>query len=151
MSMQTGAVSDVQIASDEAEVRRCHSAFRELRPHLTTEDEFVVRWRRQTPEGYKLAYIAMGDRVPAAAGYRVMHTMAWGHIIYIDDLIAAEASRGTGLGRTLLLYIQDEARKLGCEAVHLDTGYQRHRAHGVYLRAGFELNCHHLAWQVDHG
>jgi hypothetical protein len=32
--------------------------------------------------------------------------------------------------------------------VHLDTGYHRQAAHKAYLRNGFELNCHHLAWKV---
>jgi hypothetical protein len=48
----------------------------------------------------------------------------------------------------LLAWMQVQARALYCEAVHLDTGYHRHAAHKAYLRNGFELNCHHLAWAV---
>jgi GNAT superfamily N-acetyltransferase len=86
--------------------------------------------------------------VSAVAGYRFLHTSAWGHILYIDDLVAIAERQGTGLGTVLLQYLQEEARRSGCAAVHLDTGYQRHLAHKAYLRNGFHFDCHHLAWQV---
>lgn len=144
-----GSPREIRIARDEHEVRRCWPAFQELRPHLQSEQELVRRWRVQVQEGYQIAYVAEGDRVPAAAGYRLMSTMAWGRILYLDDLVAVAASHRTGLGTLLLEYLQDEARRLGCDALHLDTGYHRHLAHRAYLRNGFQIDCLHLAWKVE--
>jgi GNAT superfamily N-acetyltransferase len=141
-------IADVRIAREENEVRRCWKAYKELRPHLRSEDELVERWRIQTREGFQIIYIPEGDTVPAAAGYRFLNTLPWGHILYVDDLVAITARHKTGLGSTLLQYIQEEARRLGCDAVHLDTGYQRHLAHLAYLRNGFNFACHHLEWKV---
>jgi GNAT superfamily N-acetyltransferase len=141
-------IADVRIAREEKEVRRCWTAYKELRPHLRSEDELVERWRVQAREGFHIAYIPDGDTVPAVAGYRFLNTLAWGHILYIDDLVAIAARYKTGLGTTLLQYLQEEARRLGCHAVHLDTGYQRHLAHLAYLRNGFHFHCHHLVWEV---
>ena len=141
-------IADVRTAREEGEVRRCWLAYKELRPHLRSEGELVERWRRQTREGFQIIYIPDGDAVPAAAGYRFLNTLAWGHILYIDDLVAVAARHKTGLGTTLLQYLQEEARRVGCDAVHLDTGYQRHLAHLAYLRNGFHFNSHHLAWEV---
>lgn len=140
--------AEVRIAHEEIEVRRCWAAYKELRPHLKSENELVERWRVQTHEGFRIAYIAEGDIVPALAGYRFLNTLAWGHILYVDDLVAIAARHKTGLGSTLLQYLQDEAIRSGCDAVHLDTGYQRHLAHLSYLRNGFHLDCHHMAWKV---
>lgn len=140
---------EIRIAREEQEVRRCWPAFQELRPHLT-EEVFVERWRIQVGEGYQIAYIEEGGQVPAAAGYRLLTTMAWGRILYLDDLVAREASYGAGLGTALLKFLQGEARRLGCDALHLDTGYQRHRAHRTYFRNGFRMDCMHLAWKVEH-
>jgi GNAT superfamily N-acetyltransferase len=139
----------VRVAASEAEVRRCWPAFHELRPHLRSDDELVARWRIQTGETYQIVYVADGDAVPAAAGYRLMNTLAWGKILYVDDLVALQSAHRTGLGTFLLQHLQEEARRLGCAAVHLDTGYQRHLAHRAYLRNGFRLDCHHMAWAVD--
>jgi GNAT superfamily N-acetyltransferase len=141
-------IADVRIARDEGEVRLCWAAYKELRPHLTSPDELVARWRVQTREGFQIMYIPDGDTVPAAAGYRFLNTLAWGHILYIDDLVAVAARHKMGFGTALLRYLQEEARRLGCDAVHLDTGYQRHLAHLAYLRNGFQFNSHHLAWAV---
>lgn len=140
---------EIRIAESEEEVRSCWPAFKELRPHLRSADELVERWRTQVDETYKIAYVAGGDPAPAAVGYRLMHTLAWGRIVYIDDLIALESRHGTGLGTALLRFVYDQAEELGCAAVHLDTGYQRHRAHRAYLRNGFRVDCLHLAWQID--
>ncbi|HTU46957.1 MAG TPA: GNAT family N-acetyltransferase [Bryobacteraceae bacterium] len=141
-------IAEVRVAREEAEVRRCWKAYKELRPHLRSEEELVERWRIQTREGFQIVYIPEGDTVPAAAGYRFLRTLAWGHILYIDDLVAVTTHHKTGLGTTLLRYLQEEARRLGCDAVHLDTGYQRHLAHLAYLRNGFHFDCHHLAWEI---
>lgn len=77
-----------------------------------------------------------------------MNTMAWGKIIYLDDLIALQDMRGRGFGSNLLVWLQERAREQKCDGVHLDTGYMRHAAHKAYLRNGFHLNCHHLAWEI---
>lgn len=140
--------ADVRVARDEAEVRRCWKAYQELRPHLRSEDELVQRWRKQTGEGFQIVYIPEGDAVPAAAGYRFYNTLAWGHVLYIDDLVALASHHGKGFGSAILQYLQEKARRLGCDSVHLDTGYQRHLAHRSYLNNGFRFDCHHLAWEV---
>jgi GNAT superfamily N-acetyltransferase len=140
-------VPDIIEANNEEDVRRCWPAFQELRPHLT-EGEFIRRWKTQSDEGYRIVCIESGGAVVAAAGFRIMHTMAWGKILYLDDLIALPGQQGCGWGSALLVWLQAQAKAQHCDAVHLDTGYHRHAAHKAYLRNGFELNCHHLAWKV---
>jgi len=135
-------------AEGEQEVRRCWPVFKELRPHIAGPDEFVARWMRQRSEGYRIAYIEEAGDVVAAAGFRVMNTMAWGKILYLDDLVAASAAHGQGFGTRLLVWLQQCARALGCDALHLDTGYHRHKAHKSYLRNGFILISHHMAWDA---
>jgi GNAT superfamily N-acetyltransferase len=136
-----------QALSDE-DIRRCWAVFSELRPHLT-EFEFIRRWEIQREEGYEIVFIESDDVVVAAAGFRCINTMAWGKILYLDDLIVLHTQRGHGWGSALLRWLQEQARLRHCDAVHLDTGYNRHAAHKAYLRNGFELNCHHLAWKAN--
>lgn len=140
---------DVTIAADEAEVRSCWPVFSQLRPHLTGEEEFVKRWRVQRAEGYRILRAVEDGTALGAAGFRILHTMAWGRILYLDDLIVDESARGTGLGSRLLSELKEIARNEECDQVHLDTGYQRHAAHKAYLRAGFHLDCHHLAFALE--
>ena len=140
-------VPKVKEAGNDDDVVRCWPVFHELRPHLT-QVEFIRRWKAQREEGYRIVFVESDDVVVAAAGFRIMNTMAWGRILYLDDLIALHTQQGCGWGSALLVWLQDQARAQHCDGVHLDTGYQRHAAHKAYLRNGFELNCHHLAWKV---
>jgi GNAT superfamily N-acetyltransferase len=139
---------EIKFADTEAEVRRCWPVFRELRENIATEQEFIARWSRQVPEGYRIVYLESDGVVSAVGGYRLQNNLAWGRFIYLDDLAALTGKRGNGLGAAILRFVQEEATRSGCEAVHLDTGYHRRRAHRTYLRNGFELNSHHLTWRV---
>lgn len=141
----------VTVAKTDQEVTACWEVYQELRPHVAGAREFLERYRRQALESFRLAYVQDDAKVVvAAAGYRIMHTMAWGRICYLDDLIVTSRLRGTGLGTTLLRFVQQQAVEMGCDSVHLDTGYQRHSAHRSYLRNGFDLVCHHLEWRAQH-
>ena len=141
----------IHFADDEQAVRRCWPVLRELRPHLSSVDALVERHRRQAAEGYRLAYVLEDDEVAAVAGFRFMHTLAWGRTLYIDDLVARECRHGAGLGTQLLEFVQAVARDEGCDAVHLDTGFHRKRAHRAYLRNRFEHEGFHMARTVDRG
>jgi GNAT superfamily N-acetyltransferase len=135
-------------------VRRCWPVFAQLRPQLSGEEEFVARWRAQVPEGYRILFVAEGGEggaVQAAAGFRIMTTLAWGRSLYLDDLVAAGAVRGRGLGFALLSRLREVAVAEGCDNVQLDTGHQRHAAHRTYLRNGYRFSCHHLSLDLDGG
>jgi hypothetical protein len=65
MSIVTEA-RDIHIARIEDDVRQCWLVFRELRPHLQSENEFVERWRKQMEEGCQVVY---GQRWRQGCGY----------------------------------------------------------------------------------
>jgi GNAT superfamily N-acetyltransferase len=140
----TSRVDKILEAENDDDVRKCWHSFSQLRKNILSEDAFFRRWDIQKREGYKIIFIERNSKVIAAAGYRLMNTMAWGKILYIDDLIAHESERGNGYGSILLSHLKGLAETLNCDSVHLDTGYQRHAAHKAYLRNGFTLNCHHM-------
>ena len=102
----------------------------------------------QYKEGYEIITAYEQDDVVACIGFRFLTTLAWGKILYIDDLITKEKIRGKGYGKILLDHVIQIAREHLCKEVHLDTGYARHAAHKVYLKQGFEFNCHHLALKL---
>jgi len=130
--------------SDAEAVRRCFAVFKALRPHLD-EAEYARRVAVQAQEGYRIACIERDGRVDAAAGYRLAHFLAWGRVIYIDDLITLPGRTREGLGGSLLDFLIATARELDCDAVHLDSGHARHDAHRLYLNKGFRLSSHHFA------
>jgi GNAT superfamily N-acetyltransferase len=132
--------------SDEL-VLRCFSVMHELRPHVGRED-FLARIRRQMAGGYRIAFLEMDGEVRAVAGFRFAEMLAWGKTMYVDDLVTAEASRGTGCGSRLFDWLVEKARAHGCEEFHLDSGVHRFAAHRFYLHKGMDITSHHFAMKL---
>lgn len=133
-----------------------HAAMAELRPAFADPVAFVERVDGvQRPAGYRLfASFDLDDdggEAAAAAGFRRLHNLAWGDVLYIDDLSTREGLRRRGHGQALLDAVAKEAARLGCDAVHLDSGHQRHEAHRLYLDAGFRITSHHFVFSLTEG
>lgn len=126
-----------------------HLAFavmRVLRPHLESEDEFVARVNgAQRPEGYRLVASFADGEVVAAGGFRRLNTLAWGDVLYIDDLVTLQSYRSQGHAHRLLSWILAEGRRLGCVQIHLDSAPHRHAAHRLYLNEGFHISTFHFS------
>jgi ribosomal protein S18 acetylase RimI-like enzyme len=124
----------------EAEIGACYDLMRQLRPLLTSPEEFIARWRRQSADGYRILAL-WSDRDPkrgprALAGYRITENLVHGKFLYVDDLIAEEAERSRGYGGQLLDKLKEEGRALGCKKLVLDTGLDNYLAHRFYFRQG---------------
>ncbi len=132
---------------NDREIERAFPVFTHLRPHLDRAS-FLQRVRTQRAEGYKVIYVESDGVIASAAGYRVLSFLAWGKVLYIDDLITLPEKKRSGMGGALLDWLIEEARKLECDEVHLDTGYARHDAHRLYLNKGFKLASHHMSLQL---
>jgi GNAT superfamily N-acetyltransferase len=109
---------------------------------------FIRRVQAQRVEGYEIACCQLNGEIVAAAGYRVVSFLAWGRVLYIDDLITHPERKRLGLGGALLDWLIEEGKRRNCDEIHLDTGFSRHDAHRLYLNKGFKLGCHHLSLQL---
>jgi GNAT superfamily N-acetyltransferase len=109
---------------------------RQLRPHLSSEQELVERWRRQAEAGYRLLAVWHGARPVALAGYRVEDNLMHGAHFYVDDLVTDKALRSSGHGHALMERLKTEARALGCAKLVLDTPLINTLGHRFYYRSG---------------
>ncbi|MGE0583414.1 MAG: GNAT family N-acetyltransferase [Steroidobacteraceae bacterium] len=140
--MQTLSIA---AATTRAGFERAWEVVRELRTHLALE-AFVAQVERQREhDGYTLVLLSDGGIARSAAGFRRMETLAWGRILYVDDLVTRAADRGAGYGSALLDWLVAEARTAGCMQFHLDSGVQRFGAHRFYLHKGLDITSHHFA------
>jgi GNAT superfamily N-acetyltransferase len=141
-------IEDIRRAVSDAEILACFSVFKELRPHLK-EAEIVGRVRRQEQDqGYELVFVEAGGRPVALAGFRQAEFLAWGRVFYVDDLVTAEASRGAGYGSRLMDWLIAEARRRGCDELHLDSGVHRFSAHRLYHARRLEITSHHFSLRL---
>ena len=129
-------------------------AMRALRTGLADRESFVSQVDEvQRPEGYRLlgAFEEGESTAGAVAGFRVAHGLAWGRYLYVDDLSTLPEARRQGLARGLLDWLLGEAKRLGCDQLHLDSGVgiDRADAHRLYLNSGLVIAAHHFARRVN--
>lgn len=142
-------MTTISLAETDDQIRRCYPVMAELRPHLV-EKEFVERVRRQQKEsGYQLAFVEEFGAVRAVAGIRIAEFLAWGRILYVDDLVTASAERSRGHAQALFDWLIARAKASGCAQLHLDSGVQRFDAHRFYLRQRMSITSHHFSLTVS--
>lgn len=134
---------EIFIATSDAEIESCFPVFKALRPHLQ-ESAFLDQVRRQQLQSYQILALKDGSFIKSVAGFRLAEFLAWGKVVYLDDLATLPGEDRRGYAGALLDRLIEYAKSLNCRGVHLDSGYARFAAHRLYLQKGFQLNCHHL-------
>lgn len=126
---------------------------RALRTGLADEESFARQVDEvQRFQGYRLvgAFEEGNPEAVAVAGFRIIDTLAWEHCLYVDDLSTLPEARRRGHGRALMDWLGEEAQRLGCDQLHLDSGVgpDRADAHRLYLNSGLVIAAHHFARHV---
>ena len=136
-----------------AETQLAFEAMRELRPNLTSPEQFVdVVNRLQRPQGYRLvaAFESGEEQAAGVAGFRTGHQIVRGFHLYVDDLSTRAAFRGRGHGGALMDWLEAEARRLGCVEIELDSGVgpDRQTAHRLYMNKRMRISSYHFVRQL---
>lgn len=149
--MSANETSERQIREVLAgETRLVYDAMRALRTTYEDEQRFVEHVEEVLrPGGYRFigAFMPGEERALAAAGFRIVNNLAWGHHLYVDDLSTTPQARRQGHAGALLNWLIEEARRLGCGQLHLDSGVgtERFDAHRLYHNHGLSIYSHHFA------
>ena len=134
----------IELAESDHDILACFPVMRELRVHFQDSTVFLERVRQQQRAGYRLAVVRDGGEPVAVAGFRLSENLAWGHHLYVDDLVALPQARSRGYGAALLAWLAELGRSQGAGQLHLDSGTQRADAHRFYEREGFEVSSLHF-------
>ena len=136
---------EIKLLSSDEELAESFPVMQTLRPHLI-EEGYVSKIRRQQEQGYQLAALLDDENdISALAGYRVAEFMAWGKVIYLDDLITDPAKLKRGYAGALLDWLEEEGKRQDCEQLHLDTGPQRLDAHRLYHKKNWQISSYHMS------
>jgi len=89
------------VPESDGEIEACYPVFAALRPHVRQED-FLRRVRRQQEQSYRIVALRHEGSIVSAAGFRSADFLAWGKVLYIDDLTTLPEARGKGFAAALL-------------------------------------------------
>ena len=133
----------------EEDARACYELMRELRPHLASKDVFIERWRRQKSRGYRLLILRQDEQPVALAGFRLQENLVHGLHLYVDDLVTCEKVRSSGYGQIMMDRLKEEARKLSCKKLLLDTPLSNVLGHRFYYRQGLFATAFRFTWTIE--
>lgn len=136
-------MTQIRVAQSDDEILRCFPAMVQLRTQLK-KTGFLARIRLQECGGYRLAYAAANNQVRSVAGFRIIENLSGGRVLYVDDLVTQASKRSKGHGQELFNWLVAEARTRACNALELDSGVQRFKAHRFYLRNQMVISSHHF-------
>lgn len=139
---------ELRHAESPAELAACFPVMRELRPQLSSADEFVERAARQMTAGYRLLAAWIDGRPVGLAGYRIQENLIRGTFIYVDDLVVSAEQRSGRIGARLLDAVTDECRRLHIPSLVLDAAIDNSFGHRFYFRYGMLARGLHFSMAV---
>lgn len=114
----------------------------ELRPHFTSQEEFLMQVKRQIEnDDFQLVYLEETE-IKAVAGIRIGEWLARGKYLEIEDLVTKSDSRSKNYGGQLFDWILDYAKSKNCREIKLVSHVTRFGAHKFYLNKGMILDAH---------
>ena len=96
-------------------------------------------------DGGHLAVVLEGDGI---VGIAIVAHDAGSTVAVIDDVLITPGSRGAGLGRRFVRWIESELASVGVHDVHLETSVNNPRARSLFESMGFTPVAVHLARRI---
>ena len=144
--MPEATIREIEPHEDEV----AHPAIAALRPVVEDLEQFKVAIARQRERGYRMVGVfEEGHDVAAAVvGFSTSQKLAWGSYLYIEDTSTHPDFQRKGYAGRLFEWVMEEAKRIGVDQVHLDSGVQRFGAHKLYIGAGMRISSHHFQFDV---
>lgn len=131
----------VEEAQTDAQIANTFDVMVQLRPALE-RGTYVAQVRAlMQSDGFRLAFLVDEGEVRAVAGYRIMHMLYCGRLLYVDDFVTDARVRSRGYGARLLDWLKEAGRAQGCSELQLISRVVREQAHRFYFREGLGIEC----------
>ena len=93
---------------------------------------------------YKMVAGFYDEKMIAISGYWIARMLYCGRYLQASNLVVDENFRGLGAGKKILNYLENKARKLGCDKMVLDSYSENKKSHSLYFREDFYIRGFHF-------
>jgi GNAT superfamily N-acetyltransferase len=93
---------------------------------------------------YKMVAGFHNEKMIAISGYWIARMLYCGRYLQASNLVVDENFRGNGVGKNILNYLENKARKLGCDKMVLDSYSENKKSHSLYFREDFYIRGFHF-------
>jgi GNAT superfamily N-acetyltransferase len=127
----------------QEEIESTYLIMQQLRPNVAAKDYFSRVNALMKEEKFRLfGAFDEKNQCVGVLGFQVQKRLSLGDIIYLADLVTDEAYRSRGIGSRLLNVVKQEAASQNIDAIVLDSGLQRKKAHEFYQRHGYKAESY---------
>lgn len=116
-----------------------------------TGEEYHTRIQELRAIGYRQAGIIDNGVYVAVTGFHTASHLSSGKYLYVDDLVVDSNHRAKRYGRSLLHWLEEEAKRLGCHYIFLDAFVENQPAHTLYHSQGFGIAAFHFIKSLESG
>ena len=93
---------------------------------------------------YKIVAGFHDEKMIAISGYWIARMLYCGRYLQASNLVVDENFRGNGVGKKILNYLENKARKLGCDKMVLDSYSENKKSHSLYFGEDFYIRGFHF-------
>ena len=93
---------------------------------------------------YKMVAGFHDEKMIAISGYWIARMLYCGRYLQASNLVVVENFRGNGVGKKILNYLENKARKLGCDKMVLDSYSENKKSHSLYFGEDFYIRGFHF-------
>lgn len=124
------------------------SLIQQLQPTLT-ESRFDKNLITMLQFGYRMVGVFIAGKCVALTGIWINAKLYCGKYLEIDNFIVDKDYRSMGLGKMLLSWAENEAKKNKCLVIMLDAYKENIQAHRFYEREGFIAKGFHFIKKLN--
>lgn len=99
-------------------------------------------------KGYRMVGAFLGEECVGLSGFWTGTKLYSGKYLEIDNFVIDEARRSAGIGKRLLDWLEQEARRQACETIMLDAYTSNTRGHRFYFREGYIIKGFHFLKRI---
>jgi hypothetical protein len=93
---------------------------------------------------YKMVAGFHDEKMIAISGYWIARMLYCGRYLQASNLVVDENFRGNGVGKKILNYLENKARKLGCDKMVLYSYSENKKSHSLYFGEDFYIRGFHF-------
>ena len=93
---------------------------------------------------YRVVGLYDNGKLIAATGYWIGARFYSGVYLQMDNFVVDQTLRNSGIGNTLLAWIEQEAERHHCEKIILDSYVENAVSHKFYFKHGFKIAGFHF-------
>jgi GNAT superfamily N-acetyltransferase len=127
---------DIRKTTSIAQMLFHYPLVQQLSPQLTIED-YARLIQEMIPHNYFQVGVYQEEKCVAVSGCWLCTKLYSGKYMEIDNFVVDKEYRSQGVGKLLLDWMIDEAKRNDCKTVMLDAYVENFKVHRFYYREGF--------------